>query len=174
MTADHSRPPDGLYQELLWVHSLLRRDLQTVQQLADEVRNGAAPEAVATTVASLQTSGPLWKLRANCLYYCRFVHGHHTLEDVALFPAIRRRDPALGSTVDRLERDHLLISEHIARINGRVRALGRSDTAEERSALLEDLEGLARHLLEHLGFEEESLAGVLQGMTMDDLRSDGS
>jgi hypothetical protein len=169
MSVDHSPPPDGLYRELLWVHEMLRRDLQTVQRLSAEARNGGSPAAIEQDIHRLETQGPLWKLRSNCLYYCRFVHGHHTLEDVALFPAVRRRDPSLGPTVDRLEADHLQISGYLDRISASVRELGRDDSPEARNALGDALDSLARHLLEHLSFEEESLRNVLQGMSISDV-----
>src|SRR5262245_45388134 len=104
---------EGLMRELLWVHAMIRRDLQTVQQLAARVRAGARADEVRTAIRSLQTDGPLWKLRVHCLHYCRFVHAHHSLEDVHLFPIIRRSDPALGPVVDRLEADHLQISDFL-------------------------------------------------------------
>ncbi|CAN5788919.1 hypothetical protein BH23CHL5_BH23CHL5_17460 [soil metagenome] len=77
------------------------------------MKNGAPAESVATTIARLEAEGPLWKLRVNCLYYCRIVHHHHRLEDVALFPSVRKREPGLGGVVNRLERDHLHIATYI-------------------------------------------------------------
>ncbi len=104
-------PAEGMLRELLWIHDMIRRDLETVRTLAQQVREGAPAIAVHDAIRGLQTEGPLWKLRVNCLYYCRVVHAHHTIEDVHLFPTLRRTEPALGPVVDRLEADHLRISD---------------------------------------------------------------
>ncbi len=169
MTSPFEPPADGLYHELLWVHGKLRQDLRTVERLASEVEGGAPAESVATTIAKLETEGPLWKLRVNCLYYCRFVHHHHRLEDVALFPAVRRRQPELNELVDRLERDHLHIGAYIDTINQCVRELGQRDSHAVREELIRALRDLASHLVAHLQVEEESLKTVLSSMSFADI-----
>src|ERR1700681_2224533 len=104
-----------------WVHNALR------QELAGQVAAGAAPEYVREQVKSLQSSSPLWKLRVNCLYYCRFVHAHHHTEDIALFPALKRANPALGPVVDRLVADHRKVSGLLDQIEASANALGAQD-----------------------------------------------
>jgi hypothetical protein len=94
---------EAFFQELLWVHGMIRQDLATVRELAALVAGGLAAGEVEAQLASLAANGPLWALKVNCLHYCRFVHGHHRLEDVALFPALREAEPELAPLVDRLE-----------------------------------------------------------------------
>jgi hypothetical protein len=79
------KPAESFVQELLWVHDMIRRDLVSVRRLAADALEGAPPEDLSAEIESLQTRGPLWKLRMNCMHYCRFVHGHHSLEDQACF-----------------------------------------------------------------------------------------
>lgn len=157
-------PGDGLVQELLWIHSMLRRDLETVRGLAADVAAGAPPDLVQAQIDKLETSSPLWKLRVNCLYYCRFVHGHHTLEDTALFPALRRANPEIGPVVDRLEADHLQISGNLDEIGTTTYELSQRDTVEGRQRVVDALNRLADHLLEHLAYEEESISPTLRTM----------
>jgi len=102
--------------ELLWVHTLIRSDLRTLRAIADEVAGGAPPREMRAEIGSLRTNSPLWKLRVNCLYYCRFVHSHHTGEDASLFPALRRSAAALGPVVDRLEAEHRRVANHLAEV----------------------------------------------------------
>jgi hypothetical protein len=154
-------PAEGMFRELLWIHGMIRRDLETIRDLAQRVRDGAPAADVGETIRGLQTEGPLWKLRANCLYYCRVVHAHHTIEDVHLFPAIRRSDPSLDTVVDRLEADHLRISDHLDAVEAATRALGREDDAANRERLVAALDELADHLLAHLTFEETSIGPTL-------------
>jgi hypothetical protein len=86
-TEQPGTPGEALQRELQMVHVMVRHDLAICRALADEVAAGVASEQVRARIMSLQTSGPLWKLRVNCLYYCRVVHTHHRIEDATLFPA---------------------------------------------------------------------------------------
>ena len=155
-------PGEALFQELLWVHGMLRRDLSAVQKLATDVGNGMAAEDVVGQIGDLQTNSPLWKFRANCLYFCRFVHAHHTLEDQAFFPAIRRSDPGMDDVVDKLEADHREIATHIEAVNTATRTLMRDGAPEHRQATVDALSRLADHLLEHLSYEEESIGPTVK------------
>jgi hypothetical protein len=65
-----------------------------------EVRDGAGPTLVRDGVRALQTNGPLWQLRMNCLSYCAHVHMHHGAEDALLFPGLRRVEPGLGPVIE--------------------------------------------------------------------------
>jgi hemerythrin-like domain-containing protein len=93
----------------------------------------------------------------NCLHYCRFVHGHHRLEDVALFPALRRADPDLGPVVDRLEGDHRRVAEQLDELEAAV-------AGDDRDRVVLALDELAAHLLAHLELEEESIGPALRRM----------
>jgi hypothetical protein len=153
---------EALYQDLLWVHGLLRQDLATVERLAVEVAEGAPAGEVVAEVRALEATGPLWRLRASCLHYCRFVHHHHRLEDRALFPELRRVNPALGSVVDRLQEDHRIVAGLLEGVESAAGELDRSDTPKARTAVADALEALAAHLLAHLELEEESIADTLR------------
>jgi hypothetical protein len=149
-----------LLAQLQWVHDMVRRDLAAVRELAREVSRGAPASGIQEGVRGLQTRGGLFQLRVNCLRYCAFVHEHHTNEDVALFPAVRRSAPQLNATVDRLEADHRVVGGLLDEIEATARVLDGDDTAA-RTRLVEALETLSAHLLEHLAFEEKALAPVL-------------
>jgi len=148
----------GLAAQLRWVHDLLRRDLAAVRELAGRVTEGASPQEVAAGLRDLQSRGPLFQLRVNCLSYCQILHSHHWHEDLMLFPAVRRLAPQLSDTVDRLEADHRVVSTLLDTITELAEDLDR-DAA--RHALVDALTTLSAHLLEHLEFEEESLGPLL-------------
>ena len=154
--ADDAETEQGraLFQELLWVHTVIRRDLETIRKLAASVLDGLAPKAVQAELATLQTEGPLWQLKVNCLRYCRFVHQHHGAEDAMLFPALRRIDPGLDGVVDRLEADHRQVSGRLDDIEAAVSALHQADEQATRERLANALGTLADELLAHLEFEE--------------------
>jgi hypothetical protein len=153
---------EALYRDLLWVHGLLRQDLATVERLAVEVAGGVAAEHVVAGVRALETTGPLWRLRASCLHYCRFVHHHHRLEDRALFPELRRVNPSLGPVVDRLQDDHRRVAVLLEGVESAVEVLDGEDTPAARASVSLALEALAGHLLAHLELEEGSVAETLR------------
>jgi hypothetical protein len=152
----------AMVNELLWVHGMLRNALGEVQRLAAEVHDGLPPERVRESVRSLSVDNAVWTLRTNCLYYCRFVHGHHTLEDTHLFPALRRSNPALGPVVDKLEADHVVVARDLERIE---QAAGELVGGGSRADLVEALTALADHLLAHLEYEEEQISPTLRTWT---------
>jgi hemerythrin HHE cation binding domain-containing protein len=144
----------ALFEELLWVHSIIRRDLATVEQLAADVGEGLSGEAVQDALGELKTGSPLWELKVNCLRYCRHVHAHHGAEDVLLFPTLRTADPAIGPVVDRLEADHLRVSDLLDAVEAAARALTETDGGDARPRVIDGLQELHVHLLEHLDYEE--------------------
>ena len=161
-TEGRSSPPSqGMFRELLSIHSLLRRDLQTVRRLADEARDGLSPHAILAEVRNLATNSPLWRLKFGCLHYCRFVHTHHTIEDAAVFPMVRKRDPSLNRVVDRLEEDHLTVHHITERIAAVADGVVTDASGASRAQLVEALTELEEHLLAHLALEEESLGPLL-------------
>ncbi len=154
-------PGDALIAKIIWVHDRIRHDLAVVQQLSASVLAGASPEEIDAEIGQLQTNSPLWKLRVNCLYYCRFAHSHHMVEDVALFPELRRTNPAVVPVVDKLESDHRIVSDILDAIEAAVRRMGRNDTLDERQRLVDGLDDLHETLLEHLAFEEVQISPAL-------------
>jgi iron-sulfur cluster repair protein YtfE (RIC family) len=152
----------ALFAELLWVHSMVRRDLDTVQRLAAEVVEDLAPEELRAELEALQTNGPLWRLKVDCLRYCRFVHMHHGAEDVMLFPSLRRADPGIGEVVDRLEHEHRQVSDLLDAVEAAARELTDLDTATARRRVADALDGLAELLLAHLDYEELSIGPALR------------
>ncbi|MGC1908475.1 MAG: hemerythrin domain-containing protein [Candidatus Dormiibacterota bacterium] len=152
---------NSLLSELKWVHGLLRRDLKTCMTLAQSVTAGATAAEVREEIRALKAQGPLFQLRMNCLQYCRFVHGHHGAEDAALFPGVRRADPRLNPIVDRLEADHREVSDLLDEVEASSLCVGSLADIGERQRLVDALHQLSARLLEHLAFEEESLAPLL-------------
>jgi len=151
----------ALFEELKWVHRMVRADLDTVRRMADEVLAGLPAAQLRTGVQSLAAAGPLWSLRVNCLYYCRFVHGHHQGESHLLFPAVRASDPSMGPVVDRLEADHAAVSDLLDDIQAAADALVGEDSLPGRRRVVDALTALADRLLVHLDYEEEQLGPVL-------------
>ena len=150
-----------MFRELLYIHTHLRRDLATVQRLAQQARDGLSPATILEEVRNLETNSPLWRLKYGCMHYCRFVHTHHTIEDAAVFPMVRKHDPSLNSVVDRLEEDHLKVHHITERIAAVAAEVAGDVSGISRYQLADALSELETHLLEHLDFEEQSLGPLL-------------
>lgn len=150
-----------MFRELLGIHAILRRDLRTVRKLAEQVRDGLAAEHIVSTIRELGTNSPLWQLKFGCLYYCRFVHTHHTVEDAAVFPMVRKHDPSLNRMVDRLEEDHLTVHHITERIAKTAEELAAGESDESRDRLVGELNELEEQLLAHLALEEDTLGPLL-------------
>jgi hypothetical protein len=152
----------AIFEELLWVHSIIRRDLEIVEQLAADVGDGLPGEAVRDTLGELKTTGPLWQLKVGCLRYCRHVHAHHGAEDVLLLPALRAADPAIGPVVDRPEADHARVSDLLDVVEDAARALADTDGGDARRWVVDGLHDVRVHLLEHLDYEESNAGPTMR------------
>ncbi len=142
----------ALFEELLWVHAMIRRDLQRIAILSGEVIDGLSAAQARAQIEELKTAGPLWQLKVNCLRYCRFVHLHHNAEDTLFFPSLRAANPELGPIVDRLEADHRSVSGLLDAVEAAAAELDAGQRSRQR--LAERLEALAAELLAHLDYEE--------------------
>lgn len=151
--------PSALAAELRWVHDMIRKDLVTVLEFASRVASTTLADEFAGDLDVLQTSGPLFRLRANCLTMCQILDSHHNGEDMALFPAVRQAAPHLAATVDRLDEDHRRVAALIEDVQDRASDLGDSTA---RAALVDSLHALSATLLDHLDFEERELQPVLE------------
>jgi iron-sulfur cluster repair protein YtfE (RIC family) len=152
----------ALFEELLWVHRVLRRDLDTVERLAREVAGGMSGADLEAELRELKTAGPLWQLKVSCLRYCRFVHMHHNAEDVLLFPVLREADPSIAPVVDRLEADHLRVSDLLDTVEAAAERLTAEEHGDARERVVLGLDELHGHLLEHLDFEELQAGPVIR------------
>jgi hypothetical protein len=158
-------PGDGMVAELKWVHGMIRRDLEIVSGLADDLADGLPGESAAAAIRDLAVVSPLWQLKINCLQYCRFVHAHHHAESVLLFPQLRRSNPALGPVVDKLEAVHARVSDLLDEVTAAAMALAEEESATGRKQLIAALGDLRDDLLAHLDYEEENISPTLRTWT---------
>ncbi len=152
----------AFFERLTTVHAILRADLATVRRLSDEVADGLSPDQLNAELGALKTNGPLWQLRVNCLQYCQLLHGHHTGEDVELFPRLRQANPEIGPAVDQLVREHQVVSDLLDAIEADAERLVGDDSAAARSRVSASLAELSEALLVHLEFEEAAAGPTIR------------
>jgi Luciferase-like monooxygenase/Hemerythrin HHE cation binding domain len=143
-------------QQLVDVHDHLRTELVRVRDLVEQVRAGGIDAGRARSVINDMTLRQHdWTLGAYCASYCRLVTQHHTLEDRALFPYLRSRDPDLGPVLDRLADEHKIIHQVLEEID---RALvANLSEPDDLTALGAAVDALSDALLSHLAYEEREL-----------------
>lgn len=117
MTSIETRPETArgraMYEMLLAVHAVIRRNLELIQELAAQALDGADPEELRRQLHTLKRDGMLWRLQVNCLRYCSFVHSHHNAEDADFFVELRETNPAISPGIDRLQADHRRVSDDL-------------------------------------------------------------
>jgi Hemerythrin HHE cation binding domain len=166
-TSDFDRTPEtargrALYQLLLTVHAHIRRDLETVAQLAADVRDGLAADRTREQLHELRRGGMLWQLQVGCLRYCSFVHLHHRLEDRDFFGALLDANPAIAPVVERLQAEHRRVSDDLDAVEAAALALEHDDGRRARGAVVDALLALERNLLAHLEYEELSVESTVR------------
>jgi hypothetical protein len=150
----------GAGAHLVEVHDGLRAELTRLRDIVEEVVAGEEQAHRArNAINELTMRQNNWTLGAYCAQYCRFVTGHHGLEDRSVFPHLRRSDPALTPVLDRLESEHLVIHDVLEQLDEALVGLvtAGSGTAELKRVV--DL--LSTTLLEHLSYEEDELVPAL-------------
>jgi hypothetical protein len=156
----YTRHEQAAGQHLIDVHDHLRAELTQLRGIVDQVAAGTMDPGEARSHLNTMTMRQNnWTLGAYCESYCRVVTTHHTLEDQALFPHLRRADARLAPVIDRLEEEHHVIHGVLERVDRALVALvtGPDGMAELRAAI--DL--LTDTLLSHLSYEERELVEPL-------------
>jgi hypothetical protein len=147
-------------EHLIQVHDHLRAELEQIRDLVEQVAAGSLGVGQARSHINTMTMRQNnWTLGVYCETYCRLVTTHHSIEDAALFPRLRRADPALTPVVDRLQEEHLIIHDVLEGVDKALVALvddsGTIDTLRAAVDLLDDT------LLSHLSYEERELVEPL-------------
>ncbi len=144
------------------IHDHLRDNMRTLRRLIELASAGeVSPATVAAQTGELALVANFRRFGTLCGQYCQFVHGHHSLEDAALFPALGSQSAAFGRVVERLKAEHEVVHELLIRLIGALQELVRSPTREQFDTAVTIYEALERVLLSHLGYEEEEIGDAI-------------
>ena len=147
-------------KHLIDVHDHLRAELRELRSLIEQVRDGhRGAGEVRGELNRMAMRQNDWTLGAFCSRYCVAVAGHHNLEDVSVFPHLRRAEPALEQVIDRLADEHLAIGDALAAVD---RALVvHINSPGDFEPLQTTIDALTDALLSHLSYEERELVEPL-------------
>jgi alkanesulfonate monooxygenase SsuD/methylene tetrahydromethanopterin reductase-like flavin-dependent oxidoreductase (luciferase family) len=144
---------------LVDVHDHLRGELEQIRDLARQVRAGAITAGQARgALNELTLRQNNWTLGAYCAAYCTMLTQHHTLEDSAIFPHLRRADAGLAPVIDRLEQEHVIIHEVVEGVDQALVAYVRDG---DFGPLQHAVDLLTDALLSHLSYEERQIVEPL-------------
>jgi alkanesulfonate monooxygenase SsuD/methylene tetrahydromethanopterin reductase-like flavin-dependent oxidoreductase (luciferase family) len=156
----YNRHQSARAAHLVEIHDHLRGELRNLRDLVEQLAAGSVDVAsVRSHISTMTMRQNNWTVGAYCESYCRVVTTHHTLEDVQLFPHLRRADPDLRPVVDRLEEEHRAIHGVLERVDQALVALVREPDATKQLQAAIDL--LTDTLLSHLAYEERELVEPL-------------
>jgi len=146
--------------DLIRVHDHLRGELTQLRDMIVQVAAGRLdPGAARSAINALTVKQNEWTLGAYCQSYCRFVGMHHTLEDTAMFPDLRRADSRLAPVVARLSAEHEAIAGILTRIDSALVSMVPEPAAIGEVQAAVDL--LTDALMSHLSYEERELVEPL-------------
>ncbi len=147
---------------LVAIHDHLRRELERLQDLVDDVRRGLLSAGGARAeVHAMSLRQNSWTLGAYCQSYCGFVNGHHSLEDASVFPHLRHREPAVAPVLDRLQDEHVVIHGLLDAVDRALVGLVREHDAAALDEVEQRIDLLGERLRSHLAYEERELRGPL-------------
>ncbi len=148
-------------QQLIDIHNHLRGELTQIRSLIDQVTEGALPPGAARQhINEMAVRANRWAVGAHCASYNYLVTTHHTLEDRAMLPGLRRADSRLAPVLDRLSEEHGIIHHVLQRVDGALVDFVAS-SEEAGDALRRSIDQLSDALLSHLAYEERELVEPL-------------
>jgi hemerythrin-like domain-containing protein len=147
-------------QQLIDIHQHLREELSQIRELLAQVLDESVPPAAARSAINEMTMRQNhWTVGAYCAAYCRVLTTHHTIEDQAMFPGLRRSDPRLSPVLERLQTEHEVIHEVLEALDRALVAFVGPEHDQQRLQLAVDQ--LTDTLLSHLSYEERELVEPL-------------
>ena len=151
---------EAIGNHLTEVHGNLRKELEKILGILEEVRTGARSiDGARSALNEMTMRQNNWDLSAYCASYCTRLTRHHSIEDESIFTHLRRADAGLVPVIDRLEQEHAVIHDVIVGIDRALVNLVRSDN--DFTELQEAMDILSDTLLSHLAYEEQQLSEPL-------------
>lgn len=156
-----------MVRDLLAAHRPLRSDVVALRDGLERLEAATTrPEDIEQLLGGLTVADLAWQLRAGCQFYCAHLDAHHSFEDNAMLPVMKREFPELTGQIKRLRREHEEVKVLIVGIRAAARQIdpGQPPTVHRALELVAEL---TRHLEAHLDFEEEALFPYFLRMETD-------
>jgi hemerythrin-like domain-containing protein len=153
-------------QTLLAVHDHLRRELEQLRTVGEDVARGRMSAAAARSHLNHMTMRQnFWTLGAFCAAYCRVVTVHHAIEDERMFRDLRDADAGLAPVLDRLGEEHEVIARMLTEVDAALVTMMEDESSLDAARSAIDRFGDV--LREHLAYEEEQLLGPIGRLSIE-------
>jgi hypothetical protein len=144
------------------IHDHLRGNMKFLRELIERASSGALTSAdVVAKTADLAMIANFRRWGSLCGQHCQFVHGHHSIEDAALFPELAAKSAAWKKVTDRLQAEHVIVHELLMRLVDALHALASDPGRDNFDAAVTIYDALERVLLSHLGYEEDEIGDAI-------------
>lgn len=149
-------------EHLKQIHDHLRENMVVLGRLIERASEGkASVEEIKSETADLVMVSNYRRFGTLCGQYCQFVHGHHSIEDYAIFPGIAAQGPAFKAIADRLQAEHVVVHQLLERLIDALIALADAPGPSNFEDAVTVFRALEKVLLSHLHYEEESIGDAL-------------
>ncbi len=149
-------------RHLAMVHDHFRGDMATLRSLIERARGGeVSPAEVAAKADAMTMLGNYRQFGNLCGQHCQIINMHHSIEDEAIFPALREQGDAFRRVAERLEEEHVVVHALLERLVAAIGALSAmpGPSAFADCAAVYDM--LEKVLLSHFGYEEDQIGDAL-------------
>lgn len=149
-------------EHLKMIHDHLRDNMVVLGRLIERAAEGKASiDDIKAETADLVMVSNYRRFGTLCGQYCQFVHGHHSIEDQAIFPSIAAQGPAFKAIADRLQAEHVVVHHLLEKLIDALIALADAPGRAHFEDAVEVFRALEKVLLSHLGYEEEAIGDAL-------------
>jgi hemerythrin-like domain-containing protein len=149
-------------EHLRQIHDHLRDNMKVLGRLIERASEGkASAEEIKAETADLVMVSNYRRFGTLCGQYCQFVHGHHSIEDYAVFPGIAAQGPAFKAIADRLQAEHVVVHALLERLIDALIKLADEPGQSHFDDAVTVYRALEKVLLSHLHYEEDAIGDAL-------------
>lgn len=157
-----TEPQKAAGEHLKMIHDHLRDNMNVLGRLIERASEGQASiEQIKAETADLVMVSNYRRFGTLCGQYCQFVHGHHSIEDQALFPSLAAQGPAFKAIADRLQAEHVVVHELLERLIDALIKLADAPDASNFDDAVTVYRALEKVLNSHLHYEEDAIGDAL-------------
>lgn len=149
-------------EHLKMIHEHFRGEMALLRRLIERASAGTVSGTELSAEAEALSLVTNYRRFGNlCGQHCQMVHGHHSIEDQVIFPALRDQSEILGKIADRLEAEHGVVHELMVRLMAAIGDLADAPTREHFAICRETYETLERVLISHFAYEEDEIGDAI-------------
>lgn len=149
-------------RRLAMIHQMHLDQIEEVEALILRIdAAAAAQDDLAGSIDDLAMTGNYRAFGILCGRECQNLTFHHTSEDAAIFPALRRGDPVLDAVLDRLAEEHLVIHAAIETLLTQIATYRAAPGLATYGTLRESFNTLAALVRSHFGYEQTELEDAI-------------